>query len=147
MSNLLFAEPLIVAKLKARPALMALVSSVDSMTDFDSVLQRANPAASVFVGYAGEKITATFEDGKTQTVQQRWGTVVMVSSAKEILAGTTVRDKAGTIMAEVGGALAGQILQEGVAALEQIDSPAPVYKPGKAFFFMMWGLNLARNYS
>jgi hypothetical protein len=147
MSNLLFAEPLIIAKLKAKTSLMALVGSVDGMTDFDSVLQRANPAAALFVSFAGEKITASYEDGKTQTVQQRWGVVVMVSTAKDLLAGTTVRDKAGTIMAEVGNALAGQVLQSGLAALEQIDSPAPVYKTGKAFFFMMWGLNMARNFS
>jgi hypothetical protein len=147
MSNLLFAEPLIIAQLQNYAPVTALVSAVDSMTDFDSVLQRAQLQSALFVGYAGEKITATYEDGKTQMVQQRWGVVVLVSTAKDLLGGKTVREKAGAIMAEVGNCLAGTILQDGVSALEQIDSPAPVYKAGKAFFFMMFGLNMARNFT
>ncbi len=146
MDNLLFAEPLIIAELAGYAPLAALVKSVDGMTDFESVLQRSQGLPALFVSYAGEKITATYEDGKTHTVQQRWGVVIAVSTARDILAGKTVRDLAGAIMAEVGNCLAGTILQDGVSALEQIDSPAPVYKTKQAYFFMIFGLNMARSY-
>lgn len=147
MTNVLFAEPLLIAELQNFAPLTALVKSVDGMTDFDSVMQRSQSLPALFVSYAGEKITQTFEDGKTQLVQQRWGVVVAVTTAKDIHAGGSVREQAGQIMTEVGNALAGTVLKAGVSALEQLDSPAPVYKTGKAYFFMIFGLNHTRSFT
>jgi hypothetical protein len=147
MSNWLFAEPLIIARLKTYPALIPLVNLVDGMTDFDSVLQRAQGAPALFVSYAGEKIEETYRESKTQLVQQRWGVIVAVGTAANILAGGTVRDKAGAIMAEVGNALFDYRVAEGVPGLIPLDPPPPVYKTGKAFFILMFGLQLVRDYN
>lgn len=147
--NLLFAEQLIIDALRNHPPLAAMIVSIDAMTDFESVMQRAQALPALFVSFAGEKIGDTYEDGQTHTVQQRWGVVIAVATAKpkEVLAGGHVRSQAGEIMAEIGNALCGQRLNPEVSALQMIDSPQPAYKLGKGFFFMMFGLNLSRSFN
>jgi hypothetical protein len=101
----------------------------------------------VFVSYAGEKIDETYREGRTQLVTQRWGLVVAVSTAKEMLAGGAVRDQAGPILAAAGNALFDFEPWPGEPGLIPLDPPAPVYKPGKAYFFLMFGLGRVRDYN
>jgi hypothetical protein len=145
-TDLHFAGPLIIDELSNYAGLSALVKKVEGFTDFDSIIQQSQLLPALFVGLAGEKIKTTYEDGKTQEIEEFWAVVTAVASQADILQGKRVLNQSGLIRQQIGNCLAGYRLTEGVANLYPVQPPPPKYIKERAYFFMIFGLNVIRTF-
>lgn len=140
MDDLLALEPLLKARLSG--CVDGLAGKVFSRAELAAVEQYRQAAPAAHIVYAGYRVLETKADGRWSRLEQRWYVAIAVKHAGDQVAGDQLREEAGPMLAAVGRALMGWKPSAEHGCLALITAPAPVYRPGFAFFPLMFATTL-----
>lgn len=131
MSNHLAAEPLLVARLKAR---LPDTVQVLAAADLDGVQDASQFVPAVHVLYGGHRIGKAPYPGCEQRLQS-WACIVAVRNRRGVAA---QRVAAGELVAAVETALLGYKLSSEHTPLIGQDAPKPTYGPGVIYYTLVY---------
>lgn len=130
LSNFLAAEPLIIARLKAKTS----VRHVLSVADLAGVEEGGQFTPAMHVLFTGYAPTQEREDGRIQQIEQTWTVVVAVRNVRDTRTGAAARSEAGVLITETLAALAGWKPSDEFSALKLARAVPPAFTTGFAYF-------------
>jgi len=121
----------------------ALLGRVFSRAELDGLERRQLVTPAVHVIYAGYRALESKGAGRFARLEQRWIVAVAVKHAGDQGSGDRLREAAGPLLGDVARALLGWRPDAEHGCLALANAPAPDYRPGFAFFPLMFTVAVA----